>query len=87
MFAFSEYLPVFRSFGQQTEARVHDKIIMGSPNNRVDSKIEKMVYLARNSLAFSALLLLVDADCRHETVQHAHPNTEVVFLPLRWSSG
>ena len=40
-----------------------------------------MVYRARNSLAVRALFLLDDATCLHETAQHAHRNTEVVFLP------
>ena len=91
--AFGKDLPTFRSFGQQTEAWVNDKIIMDCPDSRVVREVEKMAYHVRNILSVRTLLLLDDTTCRHETVQDAHRNTEVVFLspntvflihPLDW---
>ena len=81
VWAFSNDLPAFRSLGLQTEAWVNGKITVHCPDSRVVREVEKMAYRARNSVAFSAPLILDDAACRHETVQHAHPNTEVVFQP------
>ena len=78
--AFSNDLPAFRSFGLQTESWVNGKIIVDCPESRVVCEAEKMAYRVRNSLAFSALLMLDDAACRHDTVQNVHPNTEVSLI-------
>jgi DDE superfamily endonuclease. len=70
-------VPVFRR--TNNKASVDRKTFMAWFDNCFAHEVEE--YLPRNNSAFKVVPMLYTALGHPATVQHTHPNTEVIFLP------